>query len=113
LAALFVMIFFFIPNFWVSVIFDMLHVWFTGFAGVAFACLMVDQIPKSRGTLLSLNRLFNGLGETIAPAIGGAALFLTGGVYGSIGLVLGGLTLVGLVILFFYAKDPTIEQPQT
>jgi predicted MFS family arabinose efflux permease len=113
LAALFVMIFFFIPNFWVSVIFDMLHVWFTGFAGVAFACLMVDQIPKSRGTLLSLNRLFNGLGETIAPAIGGAALFLTGGVYGSIGLVLGGLTLVGLVILFLYAKDPTIEQPQT
>jgi DHA1 family bicyclomycin/chloramphenicol resistance-like MFS transporter len=108
LSALCVMIFFFIPNFWISLSFDMLHVWFTAWAGVAYSCLILDQIPKFRGTLVSLNRIFNGLGETIAPAIGGAALFLTGGVYGSIGLVLGGMTIAGLAILYLYAKDPTI-----
>ena len=88
----------------------MLHVWFTCMAGVAYTSLIIDQIPKSRGTLMSLNRMFNSLGETIALAMGGAFLFMTGGIYGSIGLVLAGLTFVGLIILHLYAKDPTEAQ---
>ena len=81
----------------------MLHVWFTSMAGVAYISLIIDQIPKSRSTLMSLNRMFNSLGETIAPAMGG-------GIYGSIGLVHAGLTFVGLIILHLYAKDPTEVQ---
>jgi predicted MFS family arabinose efflux permease len=109
LSAFFCMTFFFIPNFWVSLAFDMLHVWFAATASVAFACLILDQVPKSRGTVMSMNRVFNSIGETIAPAVGGGLLALTGGVYGAIGLALGSLTIAGIVILFFFARDPTRE----
>jgi predicted MFS family arabinose efflux permease len=104
------MTFFFIPNLWIAIVFDMLHVWFAATAGVAFVCLVLEQVPQSRGTLMSLNSVFNRIGETIAPAVGGALLVLTGGVYGAIGLALGSLTLAGIAILFFFAKDPTKAQ---
>jgi predicted MFS family arabinose efflux permease len=107
LAAFFVMVFFFIPNLWVAIVFDMLHVWFGATAGVAFVCLVLEQVPKSRGTVMSLNRVFNSIGETIAPAVGGALLLLTGGMYGAIGLALGSMTIAGVAILFFFVKDPT------
>lgn len=107
LNAFFVMTFFFIPNLWVSLTFDLLHVWFTAIAGTAFACLILDQVPKSRGTMMSLNSIFNNIGNAIAPAVGGALLVWTDGVYGAIGLALGSLTIAGVAVLFFFAKDPT------
>ena len=51
LAAIFTMAFFFIPILWLSVTFDMLHVVFAVMAGVSFACLVIDQVPKLRGTM--------------------------------------------------------------
>ncbi|MCJ7559769.1 MFS transporter [Candidatus Bathyarchaeota archaeon] len=106
LAAFFVMTFLFIPNLWIALTFDMLHVWFAATASVAFACLILDQVPKSRGTMMSLNKVFDNIGSVIAPAVGGALLVLTDGVYGAIGLTLGIMTIAGTAILFFFAKDP-------
>lgn len=107
LTASFTMTFFFIPNLWFAIIFDMLHVWFAATANTAFPCLVLDQVPKSRGTVMSLNSVFNNIGNVIAPALGGALLAWTGGVYGAIGLALGSLTISGAAILFFLTKDPT------
>jgi predicted MFS family arabinose efflux permease len=105
LAAFFTMTFFFIPNVWGALVFDMLHVWFAAAAGTAFVCLILDQVPKSRGTLMTLNQVFASIGNVIAPAVGGALLFLTG-VYGAIGLALGIMTIAAAAILFFFARDP-------
>ena len=110
LTAFFTMTFFFIPNFWGCLVLDMLHVWFTGIAGTAFVCLIIDQVPKSRGTMLSLSSFFDKIGYIIAPAVGGALLVLTDGLYGAIGLALGMMTIAGALILFLFAKDP--NQPQ-
>jgi predicted MFS family arabinose efflux permease len=107
LTAFFTMTFFFIPNLWGALAFDMMHVWFAATATTAFACLILDQVPKSRGTMMSLNQVFNNIGNVIAPAVGGALLAVTEGFYGAIGLTLGSLTIVGVAILFFFAKDPT------
>lgn len=106
LAAFFTMTFFFIPNLWIAFAFDMLHVWFAAAATPAFAYLVLEQVPKSRGTMMSLNSLFNTAGNVIAPAAGGA-LLVTIGIYGVIGLVLGSMTVAGAAILLFLAKDPT------
>jgi predicted MFS family arabinose efflux permease len=105
LTAFFTMTFFFIPNLWVCLVFDMLHVWFAATASTAFVCLIVDQVPKSRGTMMSLNGFFDRIGNVIAPAVGGALLVSTG-IYGAIGLALGIMTIAGAAILFFFAKDP-------
>jgi predicted MFS family arabinose efflux permease len=110
LTAFFTMTFFFIPNLWVCLVFDMLHVWFAGIAGTAFLCLIIDQVPKSRGTMMSLSSFFDRVGNVIAPAVGGTLLFLTDGVYGAIGLALGMMAIVGALILFFFTKDPNRPQ---
>jgi predicted MFS family arabinose efflux permease len=106
LAAFFTMSFFFMPNLWVSITFDMVHVWFTVTAATAFVCLVLDQVPKFRGTMMSLNSIFNNVGNVIAPIMGGAILVFTNGAYEIIGLALGVVTIVGTIILIFFAKDP-------
>ena len=107
LAAFFTLAFFFIPDLWAAIIFDMLHVWFAAFAAPAFVYLILEQIPKSRGTMMSLNAIFNNIGNAIAPALGGALLFLTSGFYGVVGLAFGSITIAGAVILIFLVKDTT------
>jgi MFS family permease len=110
LAAFFTMAFFFIPNLWIVITFDMLHVWFAATATPAFVYLILEQVPKSRGTMMSLNTIFNNIGNVIAPAVGGALLAFTSGIYGAVGLVLGSMTVVGAAVLLFLAKDTTRAQ---
>jgi predicted MFS family arabinose efflux permease len=105
LAALFVSLFFFVPNVWGAVFLDMAHVWFAATSIVSFASLIIDQIPDLRGTLLSLNSLSNNLGTAIATASGGILLVLTNGMYASIGLAFGIATVIGVVIIAFFAVD--------
>ncbi len=112
LATFFTMTFFFVPNLWVAATLDMLHVWFTATAVVAAVVLIIDQVPKSRGTMVSLNSVFNNFGTIIATTLGGAVLFVTG-LYGAIGLTLGGMTIAGIVILIFWVKDTTRERSAT
>jgi predicted MFS family arabinose efflux permease len=107
LAAFFTIAFFFIPNLWLAFTFDMLHVWFAAFSTPAFVYLILEQVPKSRGTMLSLNSIFNNIGNVIAPALGGTLLFITSGLYGVVGLALGSITVVGSAVLLFLAKDTT------
>jgi len=96
---------FIVSNVWVAFVFDMLHVWFGAFSVPAFLALVLEQVPSYRGTMMSLNSLFNNIGKTIAPAIGGALLVVTSGYYPSVGLVFGGMSLIGVVLLFFFVKE--------
>jgi predicted MFS family arabinose efflux permease len=106
LASVFVLIFFFVPNLYVAVILDMAHVWFAASAVVAFASLIIDQVPNYRATMMSLNSIFNNIGNVIAAAFGGFLLFLTNGLFGAVGLALGISTLFGVAIIIFFASDP-------
>jgi predicted MFS family arabinose efflux permease len=65
------------------------------------------QVPKSRSTMMSLNSLFNDIGNVIAPAVGGALLVFTSGVYGVVELALGSIIVAESAVLLFLAKDPT------
>ena len=85
----------------------MLHVWFGASAIPAFICLVLEQAPQHRGTMMSLNSLFNNMGNAIAPAIGGALLVLTSRFYGAIGVVFGSMSLAGAAVLIFLVGDTT------
>jgi MFS family permease len=105
LAACFTATFFFVPVMWLAITLDMMHVWFAAMALPAFAILVLEQIPKYRGTLFSLNSLFNSAGKVIAPSIGGALLIFSSGMYGSVGVTLAGMTIGGCVIILFLVKN--------
>jgi MFS transporter, putative metabolite:H+ symporter len=105
LAACFTGIFFFVPNMWLALTLDMMHVWFAAMAIPAFAVLILEQLPKYRATLFSLNSFFNNIGKVLAPLIGGVLLVFSSGIYGMVGFVLGGMTIIGCLVLFFAVKD--------
>jgi predicted MFS family arabinose efflux permease len=105
LAACFTGIFFFVPNIWLALTLDMMHVWFAAMAIPAFAVLVLEQLPKHRATLFSLNTFLNNIGKVLAPLMGGALLVVSSGIYGAVGFALAGTTVIGCLILFFAVKD--------
>jgi predicted MFS family arabinose efflux permease len=112
LTGLFTMTFFLIPNIWGALFFDVLHVWFAAIAAPAYLCLALAQVPKFRGTMMSLNSATGSMAKMVAPAVGGALLVLTFDSYEAVGLALGGMSVAAAIILFFLAKDPTRIQPK-
>ena len=111
LNGVFTMMFFLFSNIWGALFFDFLHMWFAALAAPSYLCLALAQVPKSRGTMMSLNSATGALARTIAPAIGGALLVFTFGYYGAVGLALGGMSVAAAVILLFLAEDSTRAQP--
>lgn len=107
LAAICLLLIFFMPNLYAAVAMDMLHLCFGIAAIPAFIYLTLEQVPKNRGTMMSLNSLFSNMGNVLAPAVGGAMLVLTAGVYEIVGIVFGGMTLIGVVVLIMLVRDTT------
>ena len=62
---------------------------------------------------MSLNQVFDNIGNVIAPAVGGALLVLTAGVYGAIGLALGIMTIAGPPPSSSLQKTQTDLNPRT
>jgi MFS family permease len=95
------------PNLWSSLAFNLSHCWFSGMAISSFACLVLDQIPDARGTMMSLTRVFTTAGDATSAAVGGFMLifFLS---YPIMGLALGAMSVAAGAIVFFLVKQPTI-----
>lgn len=99
--------FFLMPSLLGALVFNFLQVWFASLVSPAYTCLALSQVPKSRGSMMSLFTTARSLARTIATAVGGALLVFTFGFYGAVGLALGGMSLAAAIILFLFAKDPT------
>lgn len=102
---IFIALLFLSPNLWMALAFNWLHVWFATTAGTALACLALDQVPKARGTMMSMKSVFGNIGNTIGPAVGGALLVWAS--YQALGFMLGAMSVVASVIILSIAKDPT------
>ena len=112
LTGLFTMTFFLIPNILGALFFDVLHVWFAAIAAPAYLCLALAQVPKFRGTMMSMNSATGSLAKMVAPAVGGTLLVLTFDSYEAVGLALGGMSVAAAIILFLLARDPTQSEPK-
>ncbi|HSQ49089.1 MAG TPA: MFS transporter, partial [Candidatus Deferrimicrobiaceae bacterium] len=99
--------FFFIPNLYGAIALDMLHIAVGSAAIPAFIYLMLEQTPNYRGTMMSLNSVFNNAGNAIGPAVGGALLILSSGFYPFVGLAFGLMTFAGAAVLLLFVKDTT------
>lgn len=94
------MAFFNIPNLWLALPVNFASVIIGAFAIPAFICLVVDQVPESRGTMMSLHRIARNAGE----AIGGVLLALFS--YQVLGLGFG-VIMIASAVIFLLAKQPT------
>ena len=76
-----------------------------GVGFTAIRSLTMEQIPELRGTIMSFSAAAHQFGYTLGAAIGGAVLAVYS--YRALGLTLGGMGVLGGLILFFFAVDPT------
>ena len=98
------MAFFNIPLLWPALIVNFASVIIGAFGVPAFICLVVDQVPESRGTMMSLHRIARNAGEAVGAAIGGVLLALFS--YQVLGLGFG-VIMIASAAIFFIAKQPT------
>lgn len=80
-----------------------------GITLAAASNLMLEQVPQTRGTAMSLASAFSGLGTAVGIFIAGAVLNLyinpvTG--FQALGLTVGAFAIAGALVNFFFAKDP-------
>ena len=96
-----------IPNLWFSASARFLGGLFIAFAFSALSSLTLEQVPKHRGTLMSINSAIGSLGSALGSFIGGMALLWYG--YALVGISLGAVAVSSAVITHFLASDPHSE----
>ena len=89
---------------------SMIRVFCYGMLSASFASLTLEQIPKFRGTMMSLRAAFGGLGGFLGTAVGGIVLNLYN--YQTVGIVLGAFGFGAIMVILFLAKDPYKNPPQ-
>jgi predicted MFS family arabinose efflux permease len=95
----------FMPNIYSALFMSFIATLIGGFAVTGSHNLIVEQVPKSRGTMMSINGVFASIGVTIGTACGGLALIQG---FQMLGLSLGIFAIIAALIILFLAKEPCI-----
>jgi MFS family permease len=104
IGGLFIAAYTIIPNLWISASARFLGGLFIAFAFSASSSLTLEQVPKHRGTLMSINSAIGSVGSAFGSFVGGMTLLWYG--YALVGLSLGTLAVLSAVIIYFFAGDP-------
>ena len=107
-AALLTLSFTFTPIFPISMGLGVLRFLFSAMAFTAGGALVMEQLPKFRSTMMSLNTTFMNLGMLMASLTGGIALNLYN--YQTLALLLGGFGVTGTILWVTLVKDPCKTQ---
>ena len=107
LSGIFTISYAYVPNLWLSLVLIFVASWLFGMVASAANSLTLEQVPKLRGTMMSIDSAVVNLGSALGTAVGGAALLAFN--YEGLGSALGAMGIVAAVILFALAIDPTKE----
>ena len=107
LAGIFIISYVYVPIFWLSLLLILVASWFSGMVASAANSLTLEQVPKLRGSMMSIDSAVLSLGSALGTAAGGLALLYFN--YEGLCSVLGIIGMVAALILFALAKDPTKE----
>jgi len=80
-----------------------------GVTAAAAANLMLEQVPRFRGTSMSLSSAFSGVGVAVGSSVAGAVLNLYANPtigFQALGLTVGAFAFAGALINLFFARDP-------
>ena len=92
----------FMPDFYSAFFMSFVATFIGGFAVTGSHNLIVEQVPKSRGTMMSISGVFASIGVTIGSACGGLAL--TQG-FQILGLTLGIFAVIAALIILLSPKN--------
>jgi predicted MFS family arabinose efflux permease len=109
ISGIFIIIYPYFSNLWLSLFFMFLACWFSGMTITAAVSLTLEQVPEYTGTMMSLNSVAVNIGNAVGSGIGGVVLISFG--YKGLGNILGALGVLGAFIYYFLTKDilPTSE----
>jgi predicted MFS family arabinose efflux permease len=108
LASIFTMSYAYVPSIWLSLTLDFTAAWFMGMMASAASSLTLEQVPRFRGSMMSLGSAATSLGSAVGAAVGGMALIWYD--YEALGSILGGLGIISAVVFYFVTIDPTREK---
>ena len=108
LAGIFIISFVYLPNLWLSLALNFLGTWLSGMASSAANSLTLEQVPKFRGTMMSMNSAALSLGNALGSAIGGLVLILFN--YKVMGSILGAIGIVAAIIFYLLTVDQPASQ---
>lgn len=83
----------------------------SGLAGVMFSALgslALEQLPRFRGTMMSIHTAMQSIGSALGAGIGGLALDLYD--YELVGISLGVLAVIGAIIIRVFTVDPISDK---
>jgi predicted MFS family arabinose efflux permease len=93
-----------VPSLWFATAARFLGSWLAGMMFSASASLELEQLPRFRGTMMSISAAMQSVGSAIGAAIGGFTLLVYD--YELIGVSLGALAVIGAIIVHLFAVDP-------
>ena len=104
LAAISIYIYLNIMNIWVSMAARFLGSTFSAIVFTTANALTLEQVPRFRGTVMSLSQATFSLGGVLGTGLGGLIVLLSG--YGAMGISHGAMMIIALLVLHFFAKEP-------
>lgn len=94
-----------LPSLWLCMVTGYLANLFGGMRITASSSLTLEQVPKFRGTMMSINSAADGMGAALGAGLGGWGILLSG--YEFAGWVLGSLGIISAAVFQVLAADPT------
>ena len=95
-----------VPDLWLSIAFSIILSIFAAIMYAAFSSLTLEQVPRFRGTMMSLSSAATSMGDMIGSAVGGLLLIVFG--YGVLGIAFGAVAVVGALVFYLLSIDPTM-----
>ena len=105
-ASVFAILFTFMPNVLVSVAFWAICAGSLSMNLVGLQSLVLEQVPKHRGSMVSVDSVFRSIGLVVGVAVGGLVLNLFSNNFQLLMAIYGFCGIVSVPILLFVAKDP-------
>lgn len=106
LAAVSIAIYLSFPNVWISLAARFLGSTFSAIIFTTTNALTLEQLPRLRGTVMSLNQSTFSLGGFLGTGLGGLVLLISG--YNTMGLSHAFMMFTAMIVLHLYAEDPTV-----
>lgn len=103
LAGVFTISYAYVSDFWISVLLNLLASWFSGALATSAVSLTLEQVPRFRGTMMSINSAAASLGNVVGGAVGGLTLLSLG--YEGMGGILGLMGISGAVVYQFLTMN--------
>jgi len=94
-----------VPHVSLSILSMLLGSWFFGMVASSANSLTLEQIPRLRGTMMSMDTAVLNIGSALGTMAGGLSLLSFG--YEGMGSGLGTLGIAAAMVFFLLAKDPT------